>query len=78
MVNSSANSSNLSAFIRSQQRDAERLAMAAWGVGATHPWFRALPRSEQVAKVQEWVSQAVDNAAERRATAWQRNGYCGA
>ena len=59
-------------------RDLERLRMAAWGVGGTHAWFRALPRAEQALSVQDWVDQALKHAAERRAAAWQRYGYCGA
>ena len=58
---------DLGAFVGREQRRMERLTRAAYGVGATHAWFRALPRSEQVQKVQEWVEEALEAAAERRA-----------
>ncbi len=65
-------------FWKFKPRDLDRLRMAAWGVGATHAWFRAQPRAAQALSVQDWVDQAMERAAERRAAAWQRDGYCGA
>lgn len=46
----SANSFDIQRFIERQQRDTARLAKAAWGVGATHKWFRHMTRDLQVQK----------------------------
>jgi len=74
-MNSSDNSQfNLQQFVDRQKRDAERLSMAAWGVGANHHWFRILPREQQVNKVHEWVDEALEQAAERRA---KKSGHAG-
>lgn len=48
------------------QRDAARLTLAAWGVGGTHAYFRALPRAKQEAKVLEWTQAAMEDAEFRR------------
>ena len=67
---------NLEQFTEQSKRDTERLIRAAWGVGATHGWFRKSTRAAQVAKVQEWVEAALSDAAERRAlTAIARRCY---
>lgn len=50
---------DLSTFAAQEQRRIERLVRAAYGVGGTHAWFRALPRNEQEVKVQEWVDEAL-------------------
>jgi hypothetical protein len=71
--NISQNSSSSSA--QRHQRDASRLTKAAWSVGSTHQWFHALPCSEQITKVTEWVNQAHVHAAERRAANYQRYGH---
>ncbi len=54
-------------------RDIRRLTMAAWGVGGTHADFRALPRAQQVAKVNEWVSEAMEHAEQRRSLKFCRS-----
>ena len=54
-------------LIAKEQRRMERLVRAAYGVGATHRWFRILPRDAQIAKVQEWVEEALEAAEDRRA-----------
>jgi hypothetical protein len=56
-------------FTHREQRRVERLTRAAYGVGATHAWFRAAPRAVQVEKVREWVEEALNHAAERHAEA---------
>lgn len=58
---------NLASFAEHAQRRTDRLVRAAYGVGGTHAWFRALPRAAQVAKVSEWVEEALMAAAARRA-----------
>jgi len=73
--NISQNSSSSSA--QRYQRDASRLTKAAWAVGSTHQWFHALPCSEQITKVTEWVNQAHIHAAERRMAARHRSGPSG-
>lgn len=52
---------DLGPFASREQRRAERLVRAAYGVGHTHPWFVALPRTEQEKKVAEWVENALEN-----------------
>lgn len=52
---------------RNSLRDLKRLTRAAWGVGITHEWFLKSPYLVQVGKVQEWVDETLEQAAERRA-----------
>jgi tRNA A37 N6-isopentenylltransferase MiaA len=76
-ANSLPNSFNLTSFIAMQrhavdsnrtryERDIARLTRAAWGVGGTHAYFRALPRAQQEAKVSEWTLEALEHAQNRR------------
>ncbi|MDL2336275.1 MAG: hypothetical protein QFE16_00390 [Pseudomonadota bacterium] len=67
---------NLTDFVAREQRRTDRLVRAAYGVGQTKEWFRAAPRSEQIAKVSEWVDQCLDFAEERRAK-WNQAGFIG-
>ena len=54
-------------YVFAMARRMDRLVKAAYGVGATHAWFRKLDRASQEAKVREWVEEALEAAEERRA-----------
>jgi hypothetical protein len=54
-------------FVQREARRMDRLVGAAYGVGATHSWFRKLDRAGQEAKVREWVEEALEAADGRRA-----------
>jgi hypothetical protein len=58
---------NFNSFIQRQQRDTSRLSRAAWNVGATHKWFKALPEDKQAERVLVWVEEALQHANDRRA-----------
>ncbi len=57
------------ALLAKEQRNVNRLIRAAYGVGATHRWFRKLPREAQESKVREWVNECIEARAERLARA---------
>ena len=64
--NQQPNSFDMGNFLARQQRDIDRLTMAAWSTGRNRADFRAAPREEQAEKVRLWVQEALDAAAERR------------
>ncbi|MEN9416388.1 MAG: hypothetical protein RI988_8 [Pseudomonadota bacterium] len=66
-INSSTPWAGVELFAQREARRMDRLVKAAYGVGATHAWFRKLDRASQEAKVREWVEEALEAAEERRA-----------
>jgi hypothetical protein len=56
---------NLGDFAGREQRRTQRLVRAAYGVGHTPPWFVAMPRHKQEAKVMEWVDNCLENRSIR-------------
>lgn len=65
-INATGSAFNLHQFARREQRRADRLIRAAFGVGHTHTWFCVLTHAAQAAKVREWVEEAQQQAVERR------------
>ncbi len=57
---------NLRQFARREQRNADRLIRAAFGVGHSHEWFCLLTQAAQAEKVREWVEEAQQQATRRR------------
>lgn len=55
----------LATFAAREQRRAQRLIRAAYGVGHTHPWFVKLSRAQQEWKVREWVEASLNARAAR-------------
>jgi hypothetical protein len=56
---------DLALYLEQEQRRVERAMKAARNVGEQHDWFVALPASERLAKVWEWVDEALEARAAR-------------